>query len=426
MPISRSKEAEFSTKPDVALLTGGADRPYAFGLAQALIAQGVSLDLIANDDLDCAEFRNRPGVNFLNLRGDQRPDAALSIKMFRIIRYYARLIRYAATAKPPVFHILWNNKFELLDRTLLMVYYKVLGRKIVLTLHNVNGRRRDSRDSILNRMTLRFQYRTADHLFVHTEKMKQELVEEFGEKEARISVIPFGINNAVPNTELTPEQARRRLGLEPEHKAVLFFGNIAPYKGLEYLITAFLRLAGASERYRLIVAGRPKNCESYWNQLCEQMREPIRTGQILVRSDYIPDEETEVYFKAADVLVLPYRYIYQSGVLFLGYSFGLPVLVSDVGSLRDEVVEGSTGFIFRPEDPEDLAQAIERYFASNLYVNLSRRRQQIFRYAVERNSWEIVAGRTIAVYGRVAGIELANTPLCNCAAATSFDPKTGN
>ena len=85
---------------------------------------------------------------------------------------------------------------------------------------------------------------------------------------------------------------------------------------------------------------------------------------MLLRAEYIPDEETELYFKAADVLVLPYRHIYQSGVLFLGYSFGLPVLAADVGTLKDEIIEGKTGFVFRPEDPVDLASAIERYFAA--------------------------------------------------------------
>src|SRR5581483_3462133 len=103
-----------------------------------------------------------------------------------------------ANAKPGIFHILWNNKFEFFDRTLLMLYYKLLRKKIVLTLHNINKGRRDSRDRRLNRLTLRFQYRLSDHIFVHTEKMKRELIEEFGEREDRVTVIPFGINNAVP------------------------------------------------------------------------------------------------------------------------------------------------------------------------------------------------------------------------------------
>jgi glycosyltransferase involved in cell wall biosynthesis len=96
--------------------------------------------------------------------------------------------------------------------------------------------------------------------------------------------------------------------------------------------------------------------------------------------------------------VLPYRDIYQSGVLFLGYSFGLPVLAADVGSLKDEIVEGKTGFVFRPEDPLDLARILERYFASDLYRELNSRRQEIRDYATERHSWDVVSEMTISVY----------------------------
>ena len=117
----------------------------------------------------------------------------------------------------------------------------------------------------------------------------------------------------------------------------------------------------------------------------------MQSGRVLLRAEFIPDDETEVYFKAADVLVLPYRHIYQSGVLFLGHSFGLPVLAADVGSLKDEIVEGKTGFVFRPEDPVDLARAIEQYFASDLYADLNSRRQEIRDYATERHSWDVVS-----------------------------------
>ena len=77
--------------------------------------------------------------------------------------------------------------------------------------------------------------------------------------------------------------------------------------------------------------------------------------RVLQAITYIPDDETEIYFKAADALVLPYTDIYQSGVLFLGYSFGLPTIATDVGSFREEIIEGETGLICRPADPADLA-----------------------------------------------------------------------
>jgi D-inositol-3-phosphate glycosyltransferase len=382
----------------VSLLTGGGDKPYAFGLATELMRKGAWLDVIGSDELDCPEFHGKRGVTFFNLRGDQRPDVSVLRKVFRVSAYYGKLIRYAATAKPRIFHILWNNKFELFDRTLLMLYYRALAKRIVLTVHNVNARKRDFQDTLLNRLTLQVQYRLSDHIFVHTEQMKRELIEMFGVQRERVSVIPFGINNAVPNTRLTQREARLRLNLPDHAKTILFFGNIAPYKGLEFLIAAFQQILARCDDYRLIIAGRPKNSERYWSIIQEAIRDHVKSGRVLLRADYIPDEETELYFKAADVLVLPYRYIYQSGVLFLGYSFGIPVLAADVGSLKDEIVEGKTGFVFRPEDPMDLAKSIERYFSSDLYMDINVRRQEIQDYARQQHSWDLVGQATMSLY----------------------------
>lgn len=382
----------------LALLTGGSDRPYVYGLTRALIAKGVEIDLIGSDELDLPEFHNMAGVNFLNLRGSTGAGATLVKKAIRISRYYARLIGYTATAKPKLFHILWNNRFETFDRTLLMLYYRLLGKKIVLTAHNVNAGRRDLKDTLLNRVTLRIQYRLADHMFVHTERMKDELIKEFGVPGGRITIIPLGINNAVPITDLTPSDAKQRLGIRKGERSILFFGRITPYKGLEYLISAYRHILAWDNNYRLIIAGRTEDCESYWRAIQGDLREDVENGRVLLRAEFVPDDETEVYFKAADVLVLPYRHVYQSGVLFLGYSFGLPALVADVGSLKDEVVEGKTGFVFKPEDSVDLAKAIDRYFASDLYANVNNRRQQIREYAAKRHAWELVSQATMSVY----------------------------
>jgi D-inositol-3-phosphate glycosyltransferase len=395
---------------EVAVLTGGADRPYAFGLTKALISRLKFLDVIGNDELDCPDLRNAPNLRFLNLRGDQRPDASFSDKATRVLKYYLRLIRYPLSASPRIFHILWNNKFEYFDRTLLMLWYRTLGKRVVLTLHNVNGRKRDCKDSVLNRLTLRFQYWVADHSFVHTEKMKQELMEDFAVPDKKITVIPFGVNNSIPDTSITSRQAREMLRISADGRTILFFGNIAPYKGLDYLVKAFRMLAKENKSYTLIIAGRPKNCANYWEVLRREMNQELTDGRILLKDEYIPDAETEIYMKAADVLVLPYRYIYQSGVLFLGYSFGLPVLVSDVGSLRDDVVEGKTGFVFQPESPEEILRAIHRYFKSDLFANLDQRRSEIRDYARARNSWDTVALITTEVYAGLVGIESSKAP----------------
>lgn len=388
-----------SSEMRIALLTGGSDKPYVIGLTEQLLSKGVCIDLIGSDELDCPELRGRPCVNFFNLRGDQRSDAGLLTKVSRILKYYTRLIGYAATAKPKVFHILWNNKFEALDRTLLMLYYRLLGKRVLLTAHNVNTAKRDARDTFVNRTTLWIQYHLAHHVFVHTEKMKRELMQEFGVRDSGASVIPFGINDTAPKTDLSPSEARRWLGIASNEKVLLFFGRIRPSKGLEYFVEAFRQLSSEQGPYRLLIAGRPDNCESYWNDIQNSLAGDVASGRIIVRSEFIPDAETEIYFKAADVLVLPYRSIYQSGVMFLAYSFGLPVLASDVGGLKDEIVEGQTGFAFRPEDSQALKKSIEEFFASDLFAQLPSRRKEIADYAKERYSWDKVGEITLEAYG---------------------------
>jgi glycosyltransferase involved in cell wall biosynthesis len=385
----------------ISLLTGGGDKPYALGMATALTSVGTSVDFIGSDDLRVPELLSNPRVNFLNLRGAQRPEAGRMVKALRVLSYYVRLIRYAATAEAKLFHLLWNNKFELFDRTLLMLYYKFLGKRVVFTAHNVNSGKRDSSDCLLNRLSLKIQYDLSDHIFVHTNGMKSELVADFRVTEDKVSVIPFGINNTVPNSSLSSAEAKHQLGLSSSDRIMLFFGNIAPYKGLEYLVSAFAALLNSERSYRLIIAGRLKGSEGYWKQIQQGIARSGIRDRVIERIEYIPDEETELFFKAADVLILPYTRVFQSGVLFLGYSFGLPAIAADAGNLKEEVIDGETGFVFKARDSSDLASKIENYFTSELFRNLERRRAEIKAYANERYSWDKVAAVTTSLYSRL-------------------------
>jgi glycosyltransferase involved in cell wall biosynthesis len=387
---------------EAALLTGGVDRPYALGLARALILKGVGLDVIGSDEVDSPEMHSTPHLRFLNLWPPARARAPLAAKLWRILRHYAALMRYAALARPPVFHILWNSKIQLFDRTLLMLYYRMLGKKVALTAHNVNQGKRDGNDSWLNRFTLRVQYRLCNHIFVHTRKMRNELVEDFGVPEQSVTVIRHPVNDAFPDTDLTSEKAKRRLGIGDEEKTMLCFGRIKPYKGIEHLLAACRKLMAGDPSYRLIIAGEvQRGHEPYMDSLRQSAARELENGQIILKTQFIPDQEMELYLKAADVMVLPYNEIFQSGVLFLGYSFGLPVIATDVGSFREEIVEGQTGYLARPADPDDLARTIETYFASSLYRHLGARRQQIKDHAEVHHSWGAVAELTRNVYAEL-------------------------
>ncbi len=401
---ARPPDLDQATALKMALLTGGVDRPYAFGLAMALVEKNVQIDMIGSDAIDSPEMHSTANLRFVNLWPGRSSKATPISKFWRTARHYISLIRYAAGARPRVFHILWNSKVQFFDRILLMLYYKALGKKIALTAHNVNQARRDSRDTWLNRITLRIQYHLADHIFVHTQRMKEELLNDFAVADQFVTVIRHPINNAFPDTSLTSSQAKSRLGLCESDKAILCIGKIKPYKGIELLLPAFQELVSGDQHYRLIIAGEvQKGHDKYLDVLMQAMPAEIEKDRIILKTQFIPDEEMEIYLKAADVLVLPYKDIFQSGVLFLGYSFGLPVIVTDVGSFREEIVEGKTGYLCKPGDPADLARAIADYFSSSLYRNLGMTRLAIKEHARVHHSWGAVAHLTRSAYERMLG-----------------------
>jgi len=383
---------------EVVLLTGGHDPSYAFGLATTRGQRGIRVHVIGNDRVDNVDFHKSDRVTFFDC-GSLRSNVGFLAKLFQLTAYYARLIAYVTFHSPKIVHILWNSKAEYFDRTLLTLYFKCLRRKIVLTAHNVNKAKRDSCDSPLNRLTLGIQYRMADHIFVHTEKMKSELVQEFSISPECVVVIPFGTNIAVSDTALTVTEAKRRLGIYADERTILFFGRIVPYKGLECLVEAFHRLARHDSNCRLIIAGEPmKGFESYMDAIQRVTAGSSGADRILCRLEFIPDDETEAYFKAADVLVLPYRNIFESGVLFLAYRFGLPVIASDVGSFREELTNSGAGLLFEPMNSAALAANLDAFFKSELYKDATQHRQRIREYSSARQSWEIVGEITERVY----------------------------
>lgn len=392
----------------VALFTGGIDKHYACALAKALATSGIAVDVVGNTEMNSCEMCGFGNVKLLELYATQKPGRSQFRKLLSCIAVYARLISYAVNRSPETFHILWDYKFPFFDRTFLLLYYKLLGKKVVFTAHNINQAERDGIDSLWNRFTLHIQYRLIDHIFVHTKSMQDQLARSFWIGRDKVTVIPFGSGGMVPNSRLTPAEAKRQLGLSEGNRTILFFGRIARYKGLDLLVDAFERIADHDRSYRLIIAGEViTEWAQHWNEVCDAIESSPAREQMIQEIRRVTDDEMEIYFKAADVLVLPYRQIFQSGVLFMSHSFGLPVIAADHDAFRDDIIEGTNGFVCRPNDSRDLAKTIEGYFSSELFRRLDERRSSIQNLLRVSHSWEIVARKTSDVYGRVSkGMQL--------------------
>jgi D-inositol-3-phosphate glycosyltransferase len=276
----------------VAVLTGGQDPHYAHGLLRALLAQGVCVAFIAGDELTHCQDGKVSGLEFYNFVGSQDPNDGLIAKVWRVLRYYWHVVIFAARTDARVFHILWVRRFPYAERTLLNACFKLLGKKLVFTAHNVDDESRDGRKaSLVNEASLRFQYRVADHIFVHTQRMKRQLLDGFGVSGEKVSVVPFGLNDIIPASSVNQSAARQRLELKLDERVLLFFGQIAPYKGVEDLLRALAILAREDGRFSVVLAGRVKeSCEAYWATLERLIKELHLSKYVRTQIRYIPDE----------------------------------------------------------------------------------------------------------------------------------------
>lgn len=152
------------------------------------------------------------------------------------------------------------------------------------------------------------------------------------------------------------QEAERRLGLPHGKRNILFFGLIRDYKGLDILLKAF---AGLDERYRLIVAGEPYGKFDKYMEIIESAGIADRVNLNL---KYIRDSEVSDYFSAADVAVLPYRSATQSGISSVAYHFEVPMIVTDVGGLKETIGDTGTGIVAKDCSPESIRAEILNYF----------------------------------------------------------------
>ena len=155
-------------------------------------------------------------------------------------------------------------------------------------------------------------------------------------------------------------EARRRLGLDERKKTILFFGLIRKYKGLDILLESFNELP---DDYQLVIAGEPYGSFEPYQKLIDGCKGKDR---IHLFPEYIGDKDVKLYFSAADVTVLPYRSATQSGISSISYHFEVPMIVTDVGGLKETVGDRGTGLLAKAPEPRAVLEEILRFFNDEL------------------------------------------------------------
>ena len=159
--------------------------------------------------------------------------------------------------------------------------------------------------------------------------------------------------------------AREKIGIEPTKHTLLFFGLIRDYKGLDLLLKAFSEL---DNNYQLVVAGEIYGDRTVYDDLISQSK----NQQIYFHDRFIPSDEVSYYFSAADLCILPYKSATQSGIKAICDAFQLPVLVSKVGGLAEEVKDGENGFVLKELTPNQLRIQIQEIFSSDRLLKVQK------------------------------------------------------
>lgn len=214
----------------------------------------------------------------------------------------------------------------------------------------------------------KFILKKCTRIMVHNEYSKKEIEKlNITEISNKTVVIPHGHFNTLNKQQLEKSEAHRLLQLDSSKIYLLFFGQIKPVKGLSLLIEALSLLP---EKFHLIIAGKPQYSLSEINNRLQELNLSNRIKKDL---RYITNKERNVYFSAADASVLPYTKIYQSGVLLMSMSYGIPPVTSDLPAFKEIISNTENGMLFQSENANDLAEKITELFSQeNRYHSIRK------------------------------------------------------
>lgn len=277
----------------------------------------------------------------------------------RGLRYVAGLFRTYIDAKKRRIDIAHFHFFHVgIMEFLSVLLARLVALKVIITVHDVEafkaGLTSDSLRSIA--------YKLAAKIIVHNEISKKELLQSSTLSAEKITIIPHGSYNGLIDAPISKAEARTKLGLPEAAKTILFFGQIKEVKGLDILLEAFGKNNLQNQSLVLVIAGKVwKDDFAKYQKIIDQYQIG-ESCKLFIR--YIPDSELTYFYSAADLVVLPYRKIYQSGVLLMSMSFGRPVLASNLPGMTAIIKHGENGYLFESENSHDLAKQLTSIFSS--------------------------------------------------------------
>lgn len=302
------------------------------------------------------------------------------VTVYNAVKRHTNVIKI----KPDIINI--NQIIPIIDQ----FFIKFLKRRtcVIITVHDVIPPQKSYNWSLKSLGRL---YQSADYLIAHSDENKRTLINLFNIDEKRIYVVEHGVEP--DNSNISSYESLYRLKISKENKKILlFFGSIRESKGLEILIEALKDLDDCI----LLIAGSVHHGESF--DKYEELLTRYRVNAI-VHNHYIEDAEIPLYFKACDIVVLPYKeFSSQSGVLMQAVTYKKAVIATDVSGFRSFIEKYDVGKVVKPNNVTDLRNAI---------IDLISDDRQIEKYAdnmekaYNEMNWESICNKHVSLYQHI-------------------------
>ena len=192
---------------------------------------------------------------------------------------------------------------------------------------------------------------------------------------------------------ISREEALEALHLDPACRYLLFFGFIRDYKGLDWLLQALADDRLRDRQVRLMVAGEFYSDSEPYLKL---IREKGLEEKVVLHTDYIPNEQINRYFCAADMVVQPYKTATQSGVTQIGYHFNKAMLVTGVGGLGEIIADRRSGYVVKPE-VSAIADAIVDFYDGERQADFEKETMKL----KEQFSWTRMTDVMLELYDSI-------------------------
>jgi glycosyltransferase involved in cell wall biosynthesis len=229
--------------------------------------------------------------------------------------------------------------------------FKSRGGRLIWTIHNLLPH--EVRHTWAEIQLARLVAREADVVHVMSKATLTEASVYYELDPGRVAVIPHSNYSGQYPDWIRPSSAREKLGIHPHEKVLLALGGIRPYKGLDRLIDIFESMVEEDPSLRLLVAGRPAPSDA-GEALVERC---LSARRVVGRFEHLPVDQIQVWMRAADLAVLPYYQILNSGAFLLAHTFGLPIVAPRAGALTESADEEHVR-LFLPDDNDSLEREL--------------------------------------------------------------------